>query len=206
MGINAGRKGSSIVSAVAIASFAMLAEAVTLGMTARWDNAIRSIAHESAGPFLTVCATTVSTFGALLILLPATAAILAWLLVVRRRASALALGSAMGGALLLNWLLKTGIHRVRPQPYFGVDPDTFSFPSGHVFFAATFYGAVCLILTRHRKLAPLAITVCGLPVLAIAWSRVYLGVHYPSDVAAGFLLAIFWLGGLFGLGLFKPEN
>ena len=111
----------------------------------------------------------------------------------------------MGGALLLNWVLKAAVHRIRPLPYFGVDPESFSFPSGHVFFAVSFYGALCLALAGHRKVSPIVLTFCTLLVGAIAWSRVYLGVHYPTDVAAGFLIGVFWLCVLVVSGLFFPE-
>ncbi len=111
----------------------------------------------------------------------------------------------MSGALLLNWVLKAAVHRARPVAYFGTDPESLSFPSGHVFFAVSFYGAICLVLASHRKLTPFVSILSTLLVGAVAWSRVYLGVHYPTDVAAGFLIGVFWLGVLFVSGLFFTE-
>lgn len=206
MKVRLARYCSLVLSALAFIAFVILWEVVKRGATVPWDTAVRAMVHGSAGPYLTSLATMVSFLGRLLVLIPTTAVILVWLLMARRRSSALALGLAMGGALLLNWLLKVAIHRIRPQPFFGVEPDSFSFPSGHVFFASCFCGAIVLILNSHRKISPLALLFGLAPVLAIGWSRIYLGVHYPTDVVAGFLIGASWLAALFGFGFFRCEN
>ena len=206
MKVSASRFWSLVLSALAFIAFVILAEAVERGATGGLDTMVRAIVHESAAPYLTSFATMVSFLGRLLVLIPATAVIGGWLLKAGWRSSALALGLAMGGALVLNWLIKTSIHRIRPQPFFGVDPESFSFPSGHVFFSSCFCGTMFLILKRRRKISPLVLVLGSALVLAIAWSRVYLGVHYPTDVVAGFLIAVSWLATLFSFGLFNREN
>ena len=189
------------ISTFAGITFSLLAVAVITGRTVGFDNSVRSAIHASAGPYMTLVATGVSFLGSLLVLIPATAATAAYLTLKGRRLAGLAQVVVMGGALALNWLLKTAIHRPRPQPFFGVDPESLSFPSGHVFFAFCFSGTLVLILCCPRPRATLV--AWAMFVLAIAWSRVYLGVHYPTDVVAGLLAGICWLGALYSLGLFQ---
>ena len=93
----------------------------------------------------------------------------------------------MAGALMVNWALKAAVHRPRPLPFFGLDPDSFSFPSGHVFFSH-------LLLRRDDAEPPSGDQIIVPPrtafVVAVAWSRVYLGVHFPTDVIAGLLAGL----------------
>ena len=202
----ASRTWPLLLSILALISFVILAEAVRRGATIRWDTAVTALVHESAGPKLTAFAMTVSFIGRLVVLIPATVVIVVGLLLARRRSAALALGLAMGGGLLLNGLIKIAVHRVRPHPFFGVEPESFSFPSGHVLLASCFCGAILLILNGRRKRSPLGFVFGAALVLAIGWSRIYLGVHYASDAAAGFLVAVSWLAALFGFGLFGWDN
>ena len=86
---------------------------------------------------------------------------------------------------------------VRPDPFFMPKPSTYSFPSGHALISLCFYGLLAGTLTHdmrskwHRVLvwcaAAVLITLIGL-------SRVYLGVHWPSDVIAGYAAALIWMG------------
>ena len=195
-----------LTAVVAAIAYCGLAAATRAGVLADLDETIRSAVHADATPGLTALATAISGAGRLAVLLPASAAVVGGLVFARQRQHAVALGVTMGGALLLNWLLKAIVHRARPHPFFGLEPQTFSFPSGHVFFACCFSGALVLIFAIARRHFYLGgTTLCAL-VLAMAWSRVYLGVHYPSDVAAGILIGVFWLSALVGLGLFSPQT
>lgn len=194
---------SGMISGVALTLFGLLAADVSIGATTQYDNRIRSIIHATASAYLTTIATGVSVLGALKVLIPATVVIAIGLLLVKKRWPAAALSAAMGGALLLNWTLKAALHRVRPQPFFGVDPESFSFPSGHVLFASCFFGALSLILIGHGRSRFVVWASVATLICAIAWSRVYLGVHYPTDVISGFLVAIFWLSALCFSGMFR---
>lgn len=90
------------------------------------------------------------------------------------------------------------IDRPRPRvPQLDVAPPTSSFPSGHTAAAVCFYGAIAAIAiwhSRHRMLTVAIVFICAAVPLAIASSRVYRGMHYPSDVLAGVLLGAIWLG------------
>jgi Membrane-associated phospholipid phosphatase len=87
----------------------------------------------------------------------------------------------------------------RPEPFFGTAPETYSFPSGHALFSACFYGALAWLLGAALRNfgARAAIWAMSLALIAaIGLSRLYLGVHYPTDVIAGYLVAVFWITGL----------
>ena len=106
------------------------------------------------------------------------------------------LAGAVVGAELLNLAAKLLLARPRPALWPSAAPETsFSFPSGHAMAAAALAAALALLLwpTRWRWLA-----VAGGAAWAVGmgWSRLYLGVHYPSDVLAGWAGSLGWVGGL----------
>lgn len=89
------------------------------------------------------------------------------------------------------------IDRARPNvPHLDQAPPTSSFPSGHTAAAVCFYGSVAAIVVWHsrfRWVNVIAVVVCAAVPLMIAGSRVYRGMHYPTDVLAGLLLGAIWL-------------
>ena len=89
------------------------------------------------------------------------------------------------------------IDRPRPRvPHLDEAPPTSSFPSGHTAAAVCFYGSIAAIIlwhSRHRWIRVAAVVVCAAVPLLIAGSRVYRGMHYPTDVLAGALLGAIWL-------------
>jgi undecaprenyl-diphosphatase len=101
----------------------------------------------------------------------------------------------LGGAELLNLILKLSFHRARPEVAF-VHIDTYSFPSGHAMISTAAYGAFAYLAwgplgTTRRRLMVVAGTAAL--VALISFSRLYLGVHYLSDVLAGIAGGAFWL-------------
>ena len=101
----------------------------------------------------------------------------------------------LGGAELLNLILKLSFHRARPEVAF-VHIDTYSFPSGHAMISTAAYGAFAYLAwgplgAARRRLIVVAGTV--MLVALISFSRLYLGVHYLSDVLAGIAGGVFWL-------------
>ncbi|WP_239616520.1 phosphatase PAP2 family protein [Cohnella mopanensis] len=106
------------------------------------------------------------------------------------------------GSSLLNVVLKTVFHRSRPTLHRIVDANGYSFPSGHSMAAFTLYGVLCFLLWKHARtsLARTLLIVSGsIMIAAIGVSRIYLGVHYPSDVIGGYLASGTWLAVSIGI-------
>lgn len=120
-----------------------------------------------------------------------------WLIARRARYWLLSLAVCVPGGMLLNVLLKYVFQRTRPHfddPL--VSLLTYSFPSGHTVAATLFYGVlaayVCTVLPRWRTRALVAVAAC-LMVALVAFSRIYLGAHYLSDVLAAIAEGCAWL-------------
>ncbi|MDP4104533.1 MAG: phosphatase PAP2 family protein [Bacillota bacterium] len=94
------------------------------------------------------------------------------------------------GTTILNEILKTIFHRARPTIHRIVDANGFSFPSGHSMAAFSLYGVIAFLLWRHLSTSlgrGMIIIFSIFMIIMIGVSRIYLGVHYPSDVLGGFL-------------------
>ncbi|WP_055108555.1 phosphatase PAP2 family protein [Paenibacillus ihumii] len=121
---------------------------------------------------------------------------------LQHRIELLFLAASLGGAALLNKLLKLGFQRERPFAHRLVEETGFSFPSGHAMAAFALYGALAFLLWRHirpRWGRILLIIFSCVMVLMICISRIYLGVHYPSDIAGALLASGFWLSVMIGI-------
>ncbi|MGG6310005.1 phosphatase PAP2 family protein [Paenibacillus macerans] len=120
--------------------------------------------------------------------------VLAWvLLYVRSGRYAIWLTVSLAGAWLLNKGLKALYARERPDLWDSlVAPDGYSFPSGNAMISAAFYGLIAILLLRSKKTGNKVWGVIVVfIVLLVGISRLYLGVHYASDIAGGFLAGAF---------------
>lgn len=103
-----------------------------------------------------------------------------------------------GGAMAINTLLKNVFQRQRPQELARRIklPRSHSFPSGHSLLSAATYPIVAHHLVEQESLPVQAVahTLAGLAILSVGFSRVYFGVHFPSDVLGGFAAGLGWLG------------
>ncbi|MCM3252511.1 phosphatase PAP2 family protein [Priestia aryabhattai] len=100
------------------------------------------------------------------------------------------------GSPILNGLLKLLFHRARPNLHRLIEIKGYSFPSGHAMSAFAVYGILSFLLWRHiptRWGRTLLILICSIMILAIGISRIYLGVHYPSDVIGGYFASGCWV-------------
>lgn len=119
------------------------------------------------------------------------------LLVVQRWREALFTGCAFAGSALLNLATKHAFQRDRPSLWESVAPEsTFSFPSGHAMGSMTLAMTVVLLAWHTRWRWP-AVIAAGLFVLLVGLSRIYLGVHYPSDIIGGWAAGMAWVVGVY---------
>lgn len=177
--------------------FAWLSEEVLEGSTRPFDEVTRTQVHRLAFPALTSSMIGISFVGSTLFLLIATAAFVIWFALMRWRRDAILFTVTMVGAAILNTTLKLAFHRPRPNPYFDLRaPSSFSFPSGHALASFCFYLGLAAILTtrvERRNMRVLLWVLASFCVLLIGLSRIYLGVHFTTDVIAGYCAALIWV-------------
>ncbi|MGU3469785.1 phosphatase PAP2 family protein [Paenibacillus sp. D51F] len=121
--------------------------------------------------------------------------VVALLLVGYRRELIFFVGVIVGSSLL-NLLLKLIFHRARPDVHRIIDAAGYSFPSGHSMAAFTLYGITIYFLWKHLErswMKAAAVSAGIVMIIMIGISRIYLGVHYPSDVLGGYLISASWL-------------
>lgn len=97
---------------------------------------------------------------------------------------------------ILNLVLKSIIQRPRPEGYRLIMESGYSFPSGHSMVSMAFYGLIIYLIWKKMRYKPLKYILCtllSLLVILIGISRIYLGVHYASDVVGGFIISIAYL-------------
>jgi undecaprenyl-diphosphatase len=194
-------------SAFVIWAFVELADGVLEGDSRAFDRAVLLWIHQNFPGWLDGPMRLVTALGYYYVVLPLLAVVV--YLFYRRgwRLSAVLLAVSTGGSAVLTTVLKGVFKRARPELFdSGYDASFYSFPSGHATVAVGFYGMLTLVLTyRLRGRARWAVVVSGvLVVLLIGFSRLYLGVHYPTDILAGYLAALLWLvcvGGVYALWL-----
>jgi undecaprenyl-diphosphatase len=171
---------------------------------ALWTAVVGSIdlegVHDVAGERsagLTAAARVVTWAGSAFVLVPLALACCLVLVRVGLRQEAFAVAVSLAGAVLISDLVKLLVSRSRPPVAHLQAVTGSSFPSGHATQAGAFWFSLVLAL-RVTRVAPLLTRVAaGLAlalVLAVALSRIYLGVHYPADVVAGVLLGMGWAG------------
>jgi undecaprenyl-diphosphatase len=189
--------GGYVAAVAALALFGWLARDVLRNQTIRFDAAVRDAVHSLASPGLTAFFRTVTWLGSELFLVPFGALVVWRLAAAGRRHAAVLLVLAAAGGEVLDQILKLAFHRGRPASFFGYPlPESYSFPSGHSMVSVCFFGVLAALLTvRMESRARRAAVWAAAAVLAliVGLSRVYLGVHYPSDVAAGYCAAIIWV-------------
>lgn len=186
-----------VSAALALALFSWLGREIVTGVTPLLDERLRSALHAVASPRLTKVMIAASLYGGPAWLAPLGVVLaIAFFIHGWRRGAALVVVT-MAGAGLLDTLLKRAFARVRPIAFFDYPlPVSHSFPSGHAFFAASFFGGLAVLVSgrvQSKLLRGLVWLVAIGLVLLVGLSRIYLGVHYPSDVLAGYAAATIWV-------------
>jgi membrane-associated phospholipid phosphatase len=183
--------------AACVLGFSMLADALASSELVSLDGTIAIWLHTNATGFVTVLLSGVTRLGGAQVLLAVTLAAALWLLARRCVADAALMGAALGGGEALNAALKGAFER--PRPSFAEPLATaagFSFPSGHAMVSLTVYGALAFVIAARagtRRAQVLVVSSAVALVLAVGFSRIYLGVHYASDVLAAYCAGLAWL-------------
>lgn len=199
---------SLALSAVSLLLFCWLAEQVIAQRTQPFDPAVRGFLHGHASPFLTATFRLITNLGDWPVVMSGSIALLllywfrGWLDCLRL------LLFTLVGAGILDGALKFAFHRERPDPFFIAKPTSYSFPSGHSLISLCLYGLIAGISASrlHKRWQRAAVwTTASLLIGAIGLSRIYLGVHWPSDVLAGYAAAILWMSAVRLLAQNVPE-
>jgi membrane-associated phospholipid phosphatase len=171
-----------------------LAQVVLSGAADGFDAFVRSGINAWASDPVTTLAFGLSRLGSVAVIaaLLSTAVVGFWL--VGRRRSAVMLVLFMAIAVVLESGFKIFFQRARPEAFFGSLPASHSFPSGHALLSLCFYAALAGLLPAYWRWPARAATwlAAVLLVLGIGSSRIYLGVHHPTDVIGGYLVAVCW--------------
>jgi undecaprenyl-diphosphatase len=179
----------------------LLAVAAAMGggqILLTWDEPIQRWVESNRTPTLDDVFLTISRFGSTIpvLVLGTTAAAVTWR---RCRAVGVALLVATFSRPLLEFTVKALVDRERPDLDRLVAGNGPSFPSGHVMAAVALWGLLPLVVslyTRRREVWWASVAVAGMLIAGIAASRVYLGVHWFSDVTAGLVVGAFFLIGV----------
>ncbi|MGW5837855.1 phosphatase PAP2 family protein [Methylorubrum extorquens] len=182
-------------------AFALLAGEVMEGDTMTFDNAVAHFFRPlgAAGPigpaWVHELGRDVTALGSMVVLCFILAAVVGYLLLIRKRgAAALVVGSILGGTLI-SFGLKLLFNRSRPEIPGGIQVFTASFPSSHAMLSAVTYLTLGALMTRIAADTRLKAYFMGLAVfltVVVGLSRVYVGVHYATDVLAGWCVGSAW--------------
>jgi undecaprenyl-diphosphatase len=196
--------------AALLLAFGLIAQEVVEGEPLWFDRALLLAFRDAGNPAVPIgptwlpgAARDVTSMGSTVVLGIVLLAVVGYLLLAHKRAAAwLMLASVLGG-LAVNSLLKYALARPRPDivpP--AVEVYTASFPSGHATLSAITYLTLAAILGRTQPAVSIRIYLLGLAALVtglVGVSRVYLGVHYPTDVLAGWCIGVAWAMGCWAL-------
>ena len=177
--------------------FSKLASELLENELSHFDSLISQWITSCRGGWMTKIMLGITTLGSTWWVMGLVLVISVSLFLLHKRLLALSLDIAIAGAALLTELLKGTFHRTRPSLPWLTTASGYSFPSGHALLSFTLYGFLAYLVVRNsghnRWKYTLGAGLLLLPIL-IGISRIYLGVHYPSDVLAGWALAAGWTG------------
>jgi membrane-associated phospholipid phosphatase len=190
-----------VVLALSLWAFGEIVDEQILEGETRTDERLAEWLHGRATDPLTDVLRAISWTGNFLTVLAVTLLAVGFFWRRRERTDAVFVALAFLGAQVLSTAMKLGFRRDRP---FFPDPlateSTFSFPSGHALVSLAVYGSIALVLARRlstRASRAFLLGMTALLVIAIGFSRLYLGVHFLSDVLAGYAAGVAWLAVLY---------
>lgn len=178
-------------------AFIYIAATIGNGAIVNFDTVIISFVQGFEAPLLTAILKGFTWIGSgAIVALIAIIVLILLFFIYRQRRAATLFAITIAGTGLLNLLLKLYFQRERPEIHRIMDAKGFSFPSGHAMAAFSLYTILAYLLwhklkTRASRLLLTLFT--AFMILIIAMSRIYLGVHYPSDIIGGFMASALWV-------------
>ena len=186
--------------------FGALAEDIWDRETLRFDDPLLWRAHSWANPQLDRLMLAITHIGSPPLMLAMCGATALFLLLRKRRGDVAFFLASTIGAGLLNLAAKRIFDRARPDLWLSIDPRSdLSFPSGHAMGTMALFAALC-VLAWHTRWRWIVLATAVLVVSAVGFSRVYIGVHFPSDVLCGWLASLSWVLGLHLIRRMRPRR
>ena len=193
-----GRSGGVALAAVAFWFFKKQADHVVTGRADQHDEAIMQAVHKIDNAPMHNAMHAITQLGTHAAIGAAAGITAIAMLRKGRRDDAITVVVSTAGAMAINTILKNVFQRQRPVERARriALPDSHSFPSGHSLLSAATYPIVTHHFVQNASLPTqaLAHTITGMTILGVGFSRVYFGVHFPSDVLGGFAAGFGWLG------------
>jgi undecaprenyl-diphosphatase len=193
-----GRSGGVIIAGLALWFFKKQADHVVEGHADRYDDAVMQAVHQIDHPAAHRALHAATQLGSHTGIAAAAGFTAIMMLRQGRKHDAWTVVVSTGGAMAINTILKNIFRRQRPMEMARRIklPKSHSFPSGHSLLSAATYPIVAHHLVERHSLPVQAVahSLAGMIVLSVGFSRVYFGVHFPSDVLGGFAAGIGWLG------------
>ena len=194
-----------IISFFSLLGFGVMALLVGKQSILAFDSTIISFVQGFEAPMLTTIMKMFTFIGGTKPIIVISVLILIILYVVLKHRSELVLFIAIIiGANVLFLTLKQLFHRVRPDLHRLAEATNYSFPSGHATMAFALYNTLTFLLWGHisSRLGRTVLIIFSVyMILIIGISRIYLGVHYPSDIISGYFISAFWL--TFAIGFYQ---
>lgn len=194
------RKRLLIISIISIAIFIILGINIKTSQEGiLFDEIIMDYVHSRTTPLGTNIMKTITYFGSVYFFLPIGIVIFIYMLRQNNTQGILLLILSTLGSYGLNYILKNIFVRTRPLKYFLIEQGGYSFPSGHAMVSMTFYTTMTYIFTRDcekRDKESVIWFLNGLIVFLIGFSRIYLGVHWPTDILMGYLIGYIYYKGI----------
>ena len=193
-----GTSGGVALATLAFWFFKEQAEQVVAGTTDRYDTAIMKAVHTIDNASTNRLMHAITQLGSHAAIGGLAGVTTVALLRAGRKHDAWTVVISTGGAMAINTILKNVFQRQRPQELARRIrlPRSHSFPSGHSLLSAATYPILAHHLVERHSMATQAVvhSAAGLIILSVGFSRVYFGVHFPSDVLGGFAAGFGWLG------------
>ena len=185
--------GAFVVFALGAMGFVKIAWELRDSETTMFDTAILQLIRQLQSPFLDTFMSVLTDFGGVIVVSAATLITIALFVLKKEYIRATMVTMAMGGAVVLNLVLKSVFERARPDLWDRlVNESSYSFPSGHSMVTAALGFTLIVVLWNSRYRWWAVGFGVAYPII-IGFTRLYLGVHYPTDIVGGWLVSAAWV-------------